>query len=73
MKELVELKVRVSIDGWSFNTEGYERVKNILITEYGKEFKIVNVYISNIMGFLVIISCYSKRIDEFYKKLLYNV
>lgn len=66
MKELVELKVRVSIDGWSFNTEGYERVKNILITEYGKEFKIVNVYISNIMGFLVIISCYSKRIDEFY-------
>lgn len=56
----------MSIDGWSFNTEGYERVKNILITEYGKEFKIVNVYISNIMGFLVIISCYSKRIDEFY-------
>ena len=63
----------MSIDGWPFNTEGYERAKNILITEYGKESKIVNAYISNIMGLPVITSCHPKRIDEFHKKLLHNV
>ena len=49
------------------------RAKNILKSEYGKQSEIVNAYISNIMGLPVITSAYPKKIDEFYKKLLYNV
>ena len=33
----------------------------------------MNAYISNIMGLPVITSVHPKKIDEFYKKLLYNV
>lgn len=73
LKELVETKVQVGIDGLPFTTEGYERAKNILKSEYGKQSEIVNAYISNIMGLPVITSAHPKKIDEFYKKLLYNV
>ena len=73
LKELVEPKVRVSIDGLPFTTEGYAGAKNILQTEYGKQSEIVNAYISNIMGLPVITSAHPKQVDEFYKKLLHNV
>ena len=36
LKELLEKKVRVNVDGLPFNSEGYERAKNILKTKYGK-------------------------------------
>ena len=42
LKELVDPKVRVEIDGLSFTTEGYVRAKNIPIGEYGKTSEIVN-------------------------------
>ena len=60
------------IDGLPFTTEGYECPKNILKSENGKHTEIVNAYMSNIMGFPVLTSAYSKKIDEFYKKLLDN-
>ncbi|KAK3730894.1 hypothetical protein QZH41_012605 [Actinostola sp. cb2023] len=73
LKELVEPKVRANIDGLPFSTEGYERAKNILKSEYGKSSEIVNAYVSNIMELPTITSSNPKRVDEFYKKLLYNV
>ena len=42
LKELVDAKVRAEIDRLPFTTEVYERVKNILIGEYGKTRAIVN-------------------------------
>jgi chromosome segregation ATPase len=36
LKELLEPKVRTTIDRLPFTTEGYERAKNILKTKYGK-------------------------------------
>lgn len=36
LKELVLPKVRADIDGLPFNTEGYQRAKNTLKSEYGK-------------------------------------
>ena len=54
MKELIEPKVRITIDGLPFTTEGYARAKNILQTEYGKQYEIVNAYISNFMTLPVI-------------------
>ena len=73
LKELVLPKVRADIDGLPFNTEGYERAKNILKSEYGKISEIINAYVNNIMGLPTIPSENPKEVDEFYKKLLYNV
>ena len=42
LKELIEPKVRINIDGLPFTTEGYARAKNILQKEYGKQSEIVN-------------------------------
>lgn len=44
-KEFVELKVKIDIDGLLFISKGYERVKSIFISEYGKISEIVNVYV----------------------------
>ena len=54
LKELIEPKVRMNIDDLPFTTEGYARAKNILQTEYGKQWETVNTYISNIMTLPVI-------------------
>lgn len=37
LKEFVDLKVRKTIDGPPFTTEGYNRAKSILMDRYGKE------------------------------------
>ena len=46
LKELVDPEVRAEINGLHFSSEGYERVNNILKSEYGKELEIINTYIS---------------------------
>ena len=73
LKELVDPKVRAEINGLHFSSEGYECAKNILKSEYGKESEIINTYISNIMGLPVITGSNPKKVDDFYKKLLFNV
>ena len=73
LKELIDTKVRADIEGLPFNSEGYERAKNILKSEYGKTSEIVNAYVRNIMGLPTIVTTQTKDIDEFYKKLLFNV
>ena len=50
LKELLEPKVRTTIDGLPFKTEGYERDKNILKTKYGKTSEIVNAYVLSILS-----------------------
>jgi hypothetical protein len=42
LKELVEPKIRMDIDGLPLTTEGYSRAKAILSGEYGKTSEIVN-------------------------------
>ena len=49
-KELVEPRVRKGIDGLPFTTEGYERAKSILKSNYGKMSEIVNAYIENTLA-----------------------
>ena len=73
LKELIDTKVRADIEGLPFNSEGYERAKNILKSEYGKTSEIVNAYVRNIMGLPTIVTTQTKDIDEFYKRLLFNV
>ena len=49
LKELLEPKVRASVDGLPFTAEGYERAKNILKLKFGKTSEIVNAYVNNII------------------------
>ncbi|XP_074629800.1 uncharacterized protein LOC141887949 [Acropora palmata] len=73
LKELLQPQVRADIDGLPFSTEGYERAKNILQSEYGKTSEIVNAYVNNIMGLPTIMGENPRDVEEFYKRLLYNV
>ena len=45
LKELLEGHICESIDGLPFNSEGYERAKNILKTNYGNTSEIIRAYI----------------------------
>ena len=73
LKELIEPKVRADIDGLPFTTEGYERAKNILKSEYGKVSEIVHAYVQNIAALPIITGSQPAKIHQFYKTLLYNV
>ena len=53
LKELLEPKIRVDIDGLPLNTEEYERAKNIIKEEYGKPSEIVNAYVNNILQLML--------------------
>ena len=72
LKEWLESKVRTEIDGLPFTTEGYQRAKNILQSEYGKTSEIVNTHVQNIIGLPVIDDSDPSKVNEFYKSLHYN-
>ena len=73
LKELVEPRVRKGIDGLPFTTEGYERTKSILKSNYGKMSEIVNAYIENILVLPFISGTQPAKVHNFYEALLYNV
>ena len=73
LKEMLDPGIRTEVDGLPFTTEGYERAKTILISEYGRQSEIVNAYIQNIMNLPVITGSQPSRVHEFYKTLLFNV
>ena len=73
LNELLEPKVRTTIEGLPFTTKGYERAKNILKTKYGKESEIVNAHLINIMSPPVIYESNPNKILEFYETLSPNL
>ena len=73
LKELLEPKVRSEIEGLPFSTEGYERAKNLLKSEYGKTSKIVNFYVQEIINLPIINGSNPAKIHDFYKTLSHNV
>lgn len=73
LKELLEKKVCVNVDGLPFNSEGYERVKNILKTKYGKKSEIINAYVQAILASPHITGSQPAKIYDFYERLLSNV
>lgn len=72
LKELVDPKVRSTIDALPFNSEGYLRAKNILTTKCGKESEI-NAHVTNIMSLPVTQGANPNKILEFYETLLPNL
>ena len=73
LKELADPKVKTAIDGLPFTTEGYQRAKDILKSKYGQMSEILNAYVQNIMALPMITGSHSRKIHEFYEKLLFNV
>ena len=73
LKELVEQKVRADIDGLPFTNDGYERAKDIQKSQYGKTSEIVNAYVNNIIELPMLTGTNPRKVDSFYKTLLYNV
>ena len=72
LNEWLEQKVKSEIEGLPFTTEGYQRPKNVLESEYGKTSEIVNTHVQNIMGLPVITVTDPVKVHDFYKSLLYN-
>ena len=66
-------KVKSAIDGLPFTTEGSQRAKNIPKTKYGQMSEILNAYVQNIMALAMITGSHSRKIHEFYEKLLFTV
>ena len=73
LKELLIPKVRASVDGLPYNTEGYERAKTILKAKYGKPSKVANAHSQCIIALPTVHGSQPVKIYEFYEKLATNV
>ena len=73
MKELIDSKVRMSIDGLPFSSEGYERAKNILKTKYGRPSEVANAHIQCLIGLQTVHGTQPWKIHDFHDKLVINV
>ena len=73
LKEFVDPKVRLAIDGLPFTAEGYNRAKSILQDRFGKESEIVKSCIKEIMELPYISGVNIRKIHEFYEKLQSDV
>ena len=73
LKKFLELKVRETINGLPFSTEGYERAKNILQSNHGNINEIMHAYGENKRNLPVIAGTQSEKIHEFYHTLMYSV
>lgn len=65
--------MRKGIDGLHFTSEGYERAKNILQTNYDQTSEIINAYVENIQALPAISATHPWKIHDFFETLLYNV
>ena len=54
LKKMLEPKVRLLVDGLPFNTEGYPRAKNILMSRYDKMSKVVKAHVETIMALPIV-------------------
>lgn len=71
LEELLESNVCESIDGQPFRSEGYERAKNILKSNYRKASEIVRAYFETINALPVITGRRSNEIHKFCQTLNY--
>ena len=70
LKECREPNVREDVEGLPFTTEGYQRAKNILKSDYGRTSEIINAHVQNIMGLPVISDAQPAKVHEFYIRFL---
>ena len=73
LRELLEAKVRKTVEALPFNSEGYTRAKTILEEKYGKKCEIVKAYTKQILELPVVPNVNVKKIHEFHDTLMYAV
>ena len=73
LKEYLNPKVRLIIDGLPLNADGYIRAKEILKSKYGRQSEVANAHIQGIIALPTIHHTAVHKIHEFYEKLARNV
>ena len=73
LKVLLNTKLRALLDGLQFNTEDYERAKNVWVTKFRKQSEVVNAHIQSVMNLPTIQNCRLEKIHEFYEKLTSHI
>ena len=66
-------KVKTAVEALPFTSEGYNRAKSILLSNYGKESEVTKAYVKEIMALPVITSANPRKINEFSETLTYCV
>ena len=69
LKELVQPKVRSTIDKLPHNSEGYKKAKELLQERYGDDNEVVNAHIQQILSLPVIHGTSKAKIHSFYDNL----
>ena len=73
LRELLDARVRKTVEALPQTAEGYNRALSILKDRFGKESEIVKAYVKEILGLPYTPTGNPKRIHEFYEKLSYSV
>ena len=73
LRELVDSKVKGSIEALPFTAEGYNRAISILKDKYGKESEITKAYTREILDLPTVTNANPKKISEFSETLNYCV
>ena len=73
LRELLDSKVKRTIEALPYTSEGYNRAKSILAEKYGKQSKIVKAYTREILNIPSVPNANPKKISEFSEKLTYCV
>lgn len=73
LHELLDSKVKKTVEALPFTSEGYNRAKSILQEKFGKESEIVKAFTGEILDLPTIPNSNLKKISEFSKKLTYCV
>ena len=73
LRELLDSKVKNTIEVLPFTAEGYNRAKSILQEKYGKETEIVKAYCREILDLPTVTSANPRKIADFSDKLQYCV
>ena len=73
LRELLDKKVKPTIEALPFTNEGYNRAKSILQSKYGKESEIVKAYTKQILDLPHISDANVGKVHEFSEKLSYCV
>ena len=73
LREYLDPKIRGSIEGLPFTSEGYVKAKEYLQKRYGKSSEVVGAYVRNILELPTINERDEAKIHEFYDSLVFNV
>ena len=73
LRELLDSKVKNTIEALPFTAEGYNRAKSILQEKYGKETEIVKAYCREILDLPTVTSANPRKLPYYRKLTLHEI